>query len=86
MTKRLDAIVGIPNKDKSKTYWTKVGAAFESKKGTGYTLFLDFMPLHRSDDGKVVISLVEPSDDKKPSQQSLEPRKARDDLDDEMPF
>ena len=83
MTKRLDAIVGIPNKDKSKTYWTKVGTAFESKKGNGWTLFLDFMPLHRSEDGKVIISLVEPSDKKEA------PRgggRARDDLDDEVPF
>lgn len=83
MTKRLDAIVGIPNKDKSKTYWTKVGSAFESKKGNGWTLFLDFIPLHRSEDGKVIISLVEPSDKKDA------PRgggRGRDDMDDEVPF
>jgi len=41
------------------------------------------MPLHRSEDGKVIISLVEPSDKKDA------PRgggRARDDLDDEVPF
>ncbi len=84
MTKRLDAIVGIPNKDKSKTYWTKVGSAFESKKGNGWTLFLDFMPLHRSDDGKVIISLVEPSE-KAEGGRGKSPAKD-DHLDDEIPF
>jgi|688.fasta_scaffold787843_3 hypothetical protein len=87
--KRLDAIVGIPNKDKSKTYWTKVGTAFESKTGNGWTLFLDFVPLHRSDDGKVMISLVEPSPKQEGGgrpQGKTQQGRARDDLDDEMPF
>ena len=89
---RLDAIAGVPGKDRQKTYWTKIGSAFPSKTGSGYTLFLDYLPLHRSEDGKVVIVLSEPKerDDSRgggrPQPQPQRQQRGRNDMDDEMPF
>ena len=92
---RLDAIAGVPGKDKQKTYWTKIGSAFPSKSGSGYTLFLDYLPLHRSEDGKVVIVLSEPKerDDSRGGgrpqpqrQRNPASRGPADDTDDGMPF
>lgn len=88
---RLDAIAGVPGKDKQKTYWTKIGSAFPSKSGSGYTLFLDYLPLHRSEDGKVVIVLSEPKerDDHRGGgrpQPQRQQQRGRNDMDDEMPF
>ena len=87
---RLDAIAGVPGKDGQKTYWTKIGSAFPSKTGSGYTLFLDYLPLHRSEDGKVVIVLSEPKERDaggggRPQPQRQQQR-GRNDMDDEMPF
>ena len=56
---RLDAICGTKSKDGQKTYWTKVGSAFPNKAG-GYTLYLDYVPTGRSDDGKTMIVLAKP--------------------------
>lgn len=84
MSDRFDAISGITSKN-GKTYWTRVGTAFRSKKGDGYTLFLDFMPLNRNQDGKTVIALTVPRErsDGPPARQ---PPARRDDPDDGMPF
>jgi hypothetical protein len=91
---RLDAIAGVLGKDKQKTYWTKIGSAFPSKFGSGYTLFLDYLPLHRSEDGKVVIVLSEPKERDAGGGGRPQPQRQRDpgsrgpadDMDDGMPF
>jgi hypothetical protein len=88
---RFDAIAGVPGKDKQKTYWTKIGSAFPSKSGNGYTLFLDYLPLHRSEDGRVVIILSEPKErDAGGAGYRTQPQrqqpKGKGDMDDEMPF
>lgn len=79
MSDRLDALHGQTGKN-GKTYWQKIGAAWKSKKGEGYTLYLDYLPLN-SKDGKIVITLSEPrqrSDGQKSTSQS--------DMNDEVPF
>ncbi len=97
MAERLDAIVGTKSKT-GKTYWTKVGAAFRNQSG-GYTLFLDFLPLHKTEDGKTMIVLAEPKErdagergggdrrDDRRDDRSDNRRQSRDrDMDDEVPF
>ena len=89
MVERLDAISGIKSKS-GKTYWTRVGTAFPSKKGDGgYTLFLDYLPLNRSEDGKLVIALTVPKEREERSDPPPQRRPAlqrQDDLDDDVPF
>jgi len=102
MADRLDAICGIKNEKTDKTYWTKVGVAFPSRSGGGWSLFLDYIPMQRNDQGKMSILLVEPKDrdsddrppprrdhdDDRPSRRARdEDRPARDkNMDDEIPF
>ena len=62
MADRLDAICGIKSRN-GKTYWTKVGVAFPSRQGNGYSLFLDYIPVARNEDGKIAILLAEPRED-----------------------
>lgn len=57
MVDRYDALYGKENN--SKTYWTKVGAAFKNRSGSGYTLVLDAIPAPV--DGQYRISLFEPN-------------------------
>jgi hypothetical protein len=86
---RLDAIAGTKSKDGQKTYWTKIGAAFKNKAG-GYTLYLDYLPTGRSDDGKTVIVLAEPKERDAPrgqGQRAIGNQQTRQrDMDDEVPF
>ena len=56
MINRLDAVMVREKDDKS--YFTKVGVAFPSKKGSGYTLILDAIPA--PEDGQYKILLMEP--------------------------
>lgn len=83
MAERLDAMHGIKNPRSGKTYWNKVGIAMPNKAG-GYTLYLDYMPLTRSEDGKLSISLFPPRDRKE------DDKPIRHDppsgLDDDVPF
>jgi|688.fasta_scaffold190233_3 hypothetical protein len=91
MSERLDALHGIKNPRTEKTYWTKIGIAMPSKSG-GYTLYLDYMPLTKSEDGKVMIALKPPREreDDRGNTRDRAPAKRddsrRDDLDDSMPF
>lgn len=88
MADRLDAISGIKSRDGGKTYWTKIGAAFPNRKGGGYTLFLDYLPARRDDEGKLAILLVEPKerDERPPARRREEPSNRNDDMDDDIPF
>jgi len=56
MTNRLDALSA--RESNGKTYWTRVGVAFQSKDGTGWNVLLDAMPAPV--DGQFKISLMVP--------------------------
>ena len=56
MSERLDALSVRENN--SKSYFTKIGAAFPNKDGKGYTILLDAMPAPV--DGQFKIMLREP--------------------------
>lgn len=95
MADRLDALCGIKSRDGDKTYWTKVGVAFPNRKGGGYTLFLDYVPMRRDDEGRVAILLAEPRErDEAPRRRGRDddddraPRGGgkKDDMDDDIPF
>lgn len=73
---RRDALVARPGKD-GKTWWHKVGSAWDGEKGT--TVFLDSLPLPDKD-GKVSFILREP---KPKDGQSAS---ARDDMSQDIPF
>jgi hypothetical protein len=57
MVDRLDALMG--KETNGKTWWTKIGAAFRNRSGSGWTLVLDAMPAPI--DGQYRISLFEPN-------------------------
>lgn len=56
MTTRLDALTA--RESNGKSYFTKIGAAFENKDGKGWTVLLDAVPA--SVDGQYKIMLREP--------------------------
>lgn len=56
MTNRLDALSA--RESNGKTYWTRVGVAFQTKDGTGWNVLLDAMPAPV--DGQFKISLMVP--------------------------
>ena len=77
---RLDAMT--PRKRGDKTYWIRVGSAWPNKKGPGYQIVLDALPLPDAE-GRCVINLFEPRQrDERPSQEAP----VRDDRDQEIPF
>ena len=57
MTNRLDALM-VKERD-GKSYWTKIGVAFASKDGKGFSVLLDAVPA-ASAEGQVKIMLREP--------------------------
>jgi hypothetical protein len=74
MTRRLDAMVA--RKNGEKTYWTRIGVAFEGERG--WRVVLDALPLP-DDRGQTVIHLFEP--------RPREDKRSTDvDLDDDVPF
>jgi hypothetical protein len=81
MTKRYDVCAPRAGKD-DKTFWHRVGSAFESEKGIG--IVFDSLPIPDKD-GRVAVRLFEPRE-KKADHQNERPKAARDDLDDEIPF
>jgi hypothetical protein len=79
MTERLDAVS--VRESNGKSYFTRIGVAFPSKTGTGYSVLLDAVPA--STDGQYKILLMEPkARDNTPS--ARQPVTA--DLDDDVPF
>ncbi len=56
MPERLDALT--VRESNGKSYWTKIGAAFPNRNGSGYIVRLDAMPA--SVDGQFAIHLREP--------------------------
>lgn len=57
MSKRYD--ICSPRKGRDKTYWTRIGTAFESEKGI--QLIFDSLPLP-DNEGRCVANLFEPRD------------------------
>lgn len=80
MSKRYDIMS--PRKGKDKTFWTRIGTAFEGDKGI--QLIFDALPLPDAE-GRCVANLFEPRErTDAPRQQTQQPATA--DLDDECPF
>lgn len=73
MTKRYD--ICAPRKGKDKTFWTRIGTAFEGDKGI--QLIFDALPLPDAE-GRCVANLFEP----KPREGQPQPAG----FDDEVPF
>jgi len=90
MADRYDIISGIKARNGDKTYWTKVGVAFPTKSGNGFTLYLDFIPAGRNDDGKLQLLMAEPKprDDERPAARPSRGREppAAEPMDDDIPF
>ena len=79
MSKRYDIMA--PRKGRDKTFWTRIGTAFEGEKGI--QLIFDALPLPDAE-GRCVANLFEP---RERTQGSDTPRQsAPADLDDEVPF
>jgi hypothetical protein len=75
---RLDALA--VRESNGKSYFTKIGAAFPSRNGNGYSILLDAIPA--SVDGQFKILLMEPkARDDAPRQ----PQSVPAELDDEIP-
>jgi hypothetical protein len=82
MIERYDALVVREKGDKS--YWTKIGAAFPTRDGTGFSIILDALPL----DGKILLKEPKPREDRRdggpPPRQA--PRRDAADSGDDIPF
>lgn len=61
MTNRLDALSA--RESNGKTYWTRVGAAFQSKDGTGWNVLLDAMPAPVDGQFKITLMVPKPRDE-----------------------
>lgn len=75
-----------PRKGKDKTYWTRIGTAFDGDKGI--QLVFDALPLPDSE-GRCVANLFEPKPrEDAPHQQQRQPMRDAfdDDLSDSVPF
>lgn len=57
MTKRYDVMAPRPGREEGKTFWHRVGTAFESEKGIG--IIFDSLPIPDKD-GRVSVRLFEP--------------------------
>jgi hypothetical protein len=75
---RLDALT--VRESNGKSYFTKIGAAFPSRNGNGYSILLDAMPAPT--DGQFKILLMEP---KERTDAPRQQQRQTADLDDEIP-
>ena len=84
MAKRYD--ICTPRKNGEKTYWSKIGTAWQNDKG-GIQLVFDALPLPDSE-GRCVANLFEPKprDGVQQARQSFPDAQQVDDLDDAIPF
>lgn len=85
MAKRFDVCSPRPKKDGT-TYWHRVGTAFEGEKGIG--ILFDSLPMPDKE-GRVSVQLFEPREktEAAPARAPAHaPTRARDDMDDEIPF
>jgi hypothetical protein len=85
---RFDLIVARPGKEK--TYWLKIGSMFPARKGDGFAIKLDALPIP-NEKGEIWINAAVPQErDAEPRQQAGGAAKghapSRADLDDDIPF
>lgn len=80
MSKRYDIMA--PRKGKDKTFWTRIGTAFEGDKGI--QLLFDALPLTDAE-GRCVANLFEPRE-KQQTEQPRQPASQYDDMDEDRPF
>ena len=91
MNDRMDVIAAVKSRDGSKSFWTRIGVAFPSKGG-GWSIFLDYLPVARNDEGRIQMLMVEPRErDTGGSRGGGRSRKREDSesedvMDDEIPF
>jgi hypothetical protein len=69
-----------PRKGREKTFWTRIGTAFEGDKGI--QLIFDALPLPDAE-GRCVANLFEP---RERTQETPQRQPATADLDDDIPF
>jgi hypothetical protein len=79
--KRYDIMA--PRKGREKTFWTRIGTAFEGDKGI--QLIFDALPLPDAE-GRCVANLFEPRERDGGHQMQQQRQPSRADLDDEIPF
>jgi hypothetical protein len=84
MADRLDALS--VRESKGKSYFTKIGAAFQNKDGKGWSVLLDAMPAPVEGQFKIMLREPLPKDGERAGSQSGGPRNAPADLDDDYPF
>jgi hypothetical protein len=88
MTERYDLLHARESGDK--TYWTKCGAMFPTKAGTGFNIVLDVMPAPNDGQFRLLAMVPKPRDDAPPARSNGgSTRRAAppaDDLDDDIPF
>lgn len=75
MTERLDALT--VRESNGKSYFTKIGVAFASRNGNGYSVLLDAMPAPT--DGQFKILLMEPKERSQGTNTTRQPATADDD-------
>ena len=80
MSKRYDIMC--PRKGRDKTFWTRIGTAFEGDKGI--QLIFDALPLPDAE-GRCVANLFEPRERQASSDTRQETRQPAD-LDEDIPF
>ena len=87
MSNRLDALCVRENNGKS--YFTKIGAAFENRDGKGFTVLLDAMPAPADGQFKIMLREPLPKDGQRGGHQGAQQSQGggHDDLDsDSIPF
>lgn len=70
MTNRLDALSA--RESNGKTFWTRVGVAFQSKDGSGWNVLLDAMPAPQDGQFKITLRPPQQQDTTKASRQSFD--------------
>lgn len=68
MSERLDAM--IVRESNGSKFWTKIGAAFPSRQGDGYTVVLDAMPASVDGQYRILLMVPKPKEDRRAPQSS----------------
>lgn len=84
MSERLDALS--VRESNGKSYFTKIGVAFPSKSGSGYSVLLDAIPAPVDGQFKILLSVPKPKDGFAPRQAGAPSSSAGIDLNDDVPF
>lgn len=84
MAERMDVLTGRTDEKSGKTYWTRIGVAFEAKSGEGWDVMLDALPVS----GKMILRVPKPREDKPVADKgrATNPARGGGDFNDEVPF